>query len=159
MERKQVMEKRKRGRPRGKKEVLAPQNPSKNVGPLNKEDWVALEYLDVLPTLVMKFRNKLQDQTIQKCFKGNTYLLMGLYDLSMCALAGLSKCSTSTLSRILEPKFGSTTKFDKTSPVIFLGIARALKVSVHTLLFVDLREKFLQLITEVEKGGSLNTDL
>ena len=142
---------KKRGRPRKIREAGPVQESTSVAEPveaLNPEDFTTLKQLNSLPLLSKKFEKELKDPVVHKRFKGNTHLLMGLHELSIYKVAEQAGCSQSTLSRMLNtpPK-----AFEKVSPLIFVGIAHALGASIHTLLFVDLREKLLKIILE-EKG-------
>ena len=120
---------------------------------MEKEDLKLLNLLASLPLLAQKLEPELQDAAVQKRFTGNVYLLMGLHDMPANTLAKQSGCDVSTLSRMLNPKPNSPTKFERVNILTFVSIAKTLGVSVHTLLFVDLREKLLKAIANEEMEG------
>ncbi len=119
---------------------------------MKKEDLKLLNLLESLPLLAQRLQPELQDATVQKRFGANVYLLMGARNIPAVKVAKQSGVDYSTLTRMLNPKPNSPTKFERVNILTFVSIAKTLGVTVHTLLFVDLNEKLGMIITEAEKG-------
>ena len=97
--------------------------------------------------MLKELTGELKKPAIKKQFIGNVFLLIGYHRLTISRLQELSGCSQSTLSRLLLSKKGY--RFDKTRYVTFVGIAEALGVDVYTLLFIDIRKKFSELLKQL----------
>ncbi len=113
---------------------------------LSKESVQNLSSLGSLAKTFQELEKQLKDSAVQKRFAGNVFLLMGLHRMTIDSLAKASSCSQSTMSRLLSGKG----KFDRTSPLIFGSIALTLGVNANTLLFIDLREEFVELLKKIE---------
>lgn len=117
---------------------------------MKKEDLKALNQLAELPLIAQRLSPQLMEPSVHKRFIENVNLLMGLHDIPACKVAKLAGCDATQLARMMSLK-PSATKFERVNILTFVSIAKTLGVSVHTLLFVDLREKVLSLIAEVEE--------
>jgi transcriptional regulator with XRE-family HTH domain len=113
---------------------------------LSRESLTTLCSVENLAKVFQEFSEELKDPAVEKRFVGNVFLLMGQYQITISTLAEMSNCSQSTMSRLLAGK----SKFEKTRLMTFVGIASALQVDVYTLLFIDLREKFTEILTQRE---------
>jgi ribosomal protein L32 len=113
---------------------------------LSTEAVKTLSSLGNLTNISEELREQLKDSKVQATFAGNVYLLMGLNQLTTVTLAKLSHCGRSTISHLLSGKYG----FEKTRLLTFASIAQVLGVNVHTLLFIDLRQEFTQLLSKIE---------
>lgn len=118
---------------------------------MRKDDLKLLNLLESLPLVAQRLQPELQDPAVQKRFVSNVCLLMGACNVTAAEVAKQSGINISTLSRILNPKPNSPTKFERVNILTFVSIAKTLGVTVHTILFVDLNEKLSKIIEEEKK--------
>jgi len=122
---------------------------------MKREDLKLLNLLSSLPLVAQRLEPELQDTAVQKRFRGNVHLLMGLRNIPGCEVAKLAGIDYSTFSRILNPKPNTKQRFEKVNILTFVSIAKVLGVSIHTLLFVNLGEKLLQTIEDAENKNDI----
>lgn len=113
---------------------------------LSKESVDNLSSLGSLAKTFQEMKKELKNPAVQKQFAGNVYLLMGQHQLTIDRLAKMASCSQSTMSRLISGKC----KFENTSPLTFASIALTFGIDANTLLFVDLREKFNEFLSQIK---------
>ena len=108
-----------------------------------------MNLLSSAKTMLNKFKAELAIPGCYERFQQNIHVLRGIHNMSLTSLAQKTGRDIGDLSKLVSGK--SQRRFERLKPEDIEQVAEVLGVNLRTILFVDLKKSFLEIIEQEEE--------